>query len=86
MTNTAVEAEAFAELCRKLSLNIIQALSVGATEEADQIAHSLLHQSIARKREFRHSLDMENPDRFDLSALVVDPNAPNDEADGLAYD
>lgn len=86
MENTTVAAEAFAELVRKLSIDIIGKLNAEHYEQAMSAANSLLGAALDRKREFRHALDMENPDRFDLSALAVDPNAPNDEADGLAYD
>ena len=86
MENTAIEAEAFAELVRKMAGNIVVNLNAGHNKEALDVALSLMGAALDRKREFRHALDMENPDRFDLSALAVDPNAPNDEADGLAYD
>ncbi len=86
MNQIQTEAQAFAELSRKLALSIIQALSVGETQEADSIAHSLLWQSIARKRELVFAVETENPDRYDLTELAIDPNAPNDEADGSTYD
>lgn len=82
MENTvAIEAEAFAELVRKLSIEIVGKLNAGKHEQALDVALSLMGAALDRKREFRHALDMENPDRFDLSALAVDPNAPNDEAE-----
>lgn len=86
MENAIIAAEAFAELMRQMAGGVLRDLVAQDYEGATRGAEALLNEALRCKREFRHALDMENPDRFDLSALVVDPNAPNDEADGLARD
>lgn len=86
MNETAVEAEAFAELMRRMALNVLQNLIAKEYQTATDSAEALLNEAIRRKREFQAIVTRSDPERFDLSTLVVDPNAPNDEAEGQKYD
>ena len=72
MNQTALEAEAFAELVRKMSGRIYRALTVNAIEEAKTETLSLLEQALDRKREFQAIATRSDPNRFDLSSLSVD--------------
>ena len=80
MNQTALEAEAFAELMRKMAVGVLRDLIASDYEGATQGAEALLNEAIRRGREFQAITTRSDPARFDLAALKVDPNAPNDEA------
>lgn len=75
MSNTAVEAEAFAELVRKMAIGIVSSLNAGKVEQATDIALSLLGQACDRKKEFANVSEDNNPARYDLKTLFSE----NDE-------
>jgi len=80
MNQTALEAEAFAELMRRMASSVLRDIVAEDYTGAAHLAEALLDEAIRHKREFAAVVTRSDPDRFNLSQLNVDPDAPNDEA------
>lgn len=79
MNQTAINAAAFAELVRKMSLNILRANNAGRYDESTDLTLSLLEQACNRLKELEVELatpEVDDPARYDLRTLFNGSDQP----------